>query len=458
MPTQASHGFSVGDWIRHNGTIWTDAQADSESNAETLALVSAVADTDNFTAATHGYVSTLSGLTAGTKYYLDPSSSGSMTATKPSTPGEIAKGVFFAVSTTAGYVIIEKAEVIGDTTTTTRHTYVDAAAMVARTTNGATSATEELATNDVMSDHFLFDSATEEGVQFRYAMPQDYVGGAVNVILFWDAASGASAADGVTWGISMQAFQNDDALDNAFGSSIDTDDTVIAVGDLHEGPTSADVTISGSPTAGDIVWGEITRVVGDANDDMTEDAKLLGALIQYDAATYRDSYVEWSIPAGNFSSYTTNGAEWKKTVYSSNEVGCYAFDPSTEEAIHLQFELPQDYQAGSVIRWGVNWDGDTSASGTAVFGLSGGAIGNDEALSTALGTERTVTDTLLAVGDRHRSPNDATGITLAGSPVAGDWVQLKLVVKTSGTIAVDVLFLGLQLQYQKAGNLDTAFA
>jgi hypothetical protein len=162
---------------------------------------------------------------------------------------------------------------------------IDAGALVARTTNGAASATEEYATNDVMTDHFLFDGATEEGVQFRFHMPSDWDGNAVNAKFYWDAATGASAADGVTWGIAMQAFQNDDALDNAFGTSVDTDDALIAVGDLHVTAESAAITIAGSPSAGDLIFAEVTRVVGDANDTMTEDAKLIGVTIHYNATT-----------------------------------------------------------------------------------------------------------------------------------------------------------------------------
>lgn len=172
--------------------------------------------------------------------------------------------------------------------TSARIISIDAGALVARTTDGAATATEEYGTNDVMSDHFLFDGATEEGVQFRFHMPADWDGNAVNAKFYWDAATGASASDGVTWGIAMQAFQNDDALDNAFGTSVDTDDAVTAVGDLHVTALSSDITITGSPSAGDLVFAEVTRVVGDANDTMTEDAKLVGVTIHYTAtaATY----------------------------------------------------------------------------------------------------------------------------------------------------------------------------
>ena len=170
-----------------------------------------------------------------------------------------------------------------------RTLYIDAGAMVPRTTNGAAAATEEYATNDIMSDHLLFDGAAEEGAQFRLMLPDEWDLGTVKAKFFWDAASGASASDGVTWGIAAQALSNDDAIDNAFGSSVDTDDTVIAVGDLHVSAASSAITISGTPALGDMILFEVTRVVGDANDDMTEDAKLLGVAIQYQESSTEPS-------------------------------------------------------------------------------------------------------------------------------------------------------------------------
>lgn len=163
--------------------------------------------------------------------------------------------------------------------------WIDAGAMVPRTTSGAEIATEEYATNDIMSDYLLFDGATEEGAQFRIAMPENWDRSTVKFKFYWDAASGATASDGVTWGIAAQALSNDDAIDTAFGASVDTDDTVIAVGDLHVSAASSSVTVSGTPALGDVHWFEVTRVVGDTNDDMVEDAKLLGIMIQYQTLT-----------------------------------------------------------------------------------------------------------------------------------------------------------------------------
>jgi hypothetical protein len=49
------------------------------------------------------------------------------------------------------------AEILTKNTTLYQNQWIDAGAMLATTTSGAESASEEYATNDVMSDHFLFD-------------------------------------------------------------------------------------------------------------------------------------------------------------------------------------------------------------------------------------------------------------------------------------------------------------
>ncbi len=172
-----------------------------------------------------------------------------------------------------------------------REIWIDAAAMLPLATAGAESATEEYATNDINSDHFLFDGAAEEHVQFRIVMPDTWDLGTVKVKVFWDAAVGASAADGVTWGISGGAVSNDDPIDAALGTEVDIDDTVIAVGDLHVSPATASITIGGTPALADAIWLQIARKVADVNDDMVEDAKLLGIQLQY--KTLISASVEW---------------------------------------------------------------------------------------------------------------------------------------------------------------------
>lgn len=162
-----------------------------------------------------------------------------------------------------------------------REIWIDAGAMVPRTTNGAAVDTSETTTNDIMIDSYLFDGSTEEAVQFKLSFPQAWNAGTVKVKVYWDASSGASAADGVVWGVRAGALSNDDAIDAALGTEVEVTDTVIAVGDLHITSATSAITVGGSPAVEDVIVFQIARKVGNASDDMTEDAKLLGIKLQY---------------------------------------------------------------------------------------------------------------------------------------------------------------------------------
>lgn len=81
--TQASHGFAAKDVIRHTGTAWTKAQGNTIPNSTGVWLVLSVSGNDFF-AIQQGRIELAShGLSAGTLYYLDPSTAGLLTATKP---------------------------------------------------------------------------------------------------------------------------------------------------------------------------------------------------------------------------------------------------------------------------------------------------------------------------------------------------------------------------------------
>lgn len=101
---QTTHGFAVGDVIKYIAGAYAKAQADSAANAEAIGIVTVVTDANNFTVTQVGYTTLLSGLTANTTYFLDPTTAGTLTATEPSTDGQISKPMLYATSTTAGWV------------------------------------------------------------------------------------------------------------------------------------------------------------------------------------------------------------------------------------------------------------------------------------------------------------------------------------------------------------------
>lgn len=103
--SQVAHGFSVGDIVRFDGLIYVLAQADSFANSQAIGLVTNVADANNFTITVSGYVSSLSALTPGDLYYLDPAIAGGVTTTEPVTVGQVIRPVYIAISATEAFVM-----------------------------------------------------------------------------------------------------------------------------------------------------------------------------------------------------------------------------------------------------------------------------------------------------------------------------------------------------------------
>ena len=112
---QAAHGFSVGDAAYLNGATYAKAKADASNTAEVIGVVSTVTDANNFKLTNYGSISGLSGLTAGTTYFLSAATAGLLTATEPSTIGNVSVPVLVASSATTGFVNIMRGMVVGGT-------------------------------------------------------------------------------------------------------------------------------------------------------------------------------------------------------------------------------------------------------------------------------------------------------------------------------------------------------
>ena len=68
--SQTSHGFSVGNVLYYNGSAYALAEANSVITAEVVGIVTNVIDVNDFALTTYGYITGLSGLTAGDVYFL----------------------------------------------------------------------------------------------------------------------------------------------------------------------------------------------------------------------------------------------------------------------------------------------------------------------------------------------------------------------------------------------------
>ena len=71
-------------------------------------------------------------------------------------------------------------------------------------------------------------------------------------------------------------------IDQMFGTAIVvTDDAQSAAGETLISAESAALTVGGTPAAGELIFWDFYRDVSDANDDMTEDARLIAVKIVY---------------------------------------------------------------------------------------------------------------------------------------------------------------------------------
>lgn len=111
---QNGHGFVAGDLLYLNGTTYTKARADANSTSEVVGIVTASQTANIFTLATGGYITGLSGLTAGAAYFLSSITSGLLTTVEPAA-GDISKPVLIADTTTSGYFFNMRGVVVSDT-------------------------------------------------------------------------------------------------------------------------------------------------------------------------------------------------------------------------------------------------------------------------------------------------------------------------------------------------------
>src|SRR3954466_1089835 len=109
---QSSHGLSAGNVIKCTGSnAFATAKADSAADAEVIGIVSSVIDSNNFIFQYAGVISGLT-VTAGTVYFLDPSTAGAITATAPSTSGQVVKPLLIAMTSTTGLWMNQRGEVL----------------------------------------------------------------------------------------------------------------------------------------------------------------------------------------------------------------------------------------------------------------------------------------------------------------------------------------------------------
>jgi len=162
----------------------------------------------------------------------------------------------------------------------TQHQWVPAAACYPAVTDPCGVLQQsEFGTNDVDIETLDFAGiTTDEIAKFDWTPPQAWDAGTIKCKPYWTAVAGAGTVEFEFSGLSLK---NDDAMDIAFGTAQPSVFTFTAADDLHIGPQTAAITLSGTPQVTEFSWIQIKIQRDQVNDTKTEDAKLIGFVLEY---------------------------------------------------------------------------------------------------------------------------------------------------------------------------------
>lgn len=116
-----------------------------------------------------------------------------------------------------------------------------------------------------------FNQTTQQYAQVRFTFQRKYN---LSTITFDVAWSSTASSGSVVWGLSAVALADGDALNTSFGSQVNVTDAVGSANTVRRTAVSGAVTIGNTPAVSDAIFLQITRVTGDASDDMAADARL----------------------------------------------------------------------------------------------------------------------------------------------------------------------------------------
>lgn len=197
----------------------------------------------------------------------------------------------------------------------------------------------------------------------------------------------------------------------------------------HTNITACNITASGTTTASHVTASDITaRTISACEITFSNgdpNIAVAGGNIKVAGA---DPKRGMYIPASSMYPSTTAGCAALTQVESAtNDVNIKVLDfdgaGTSKESAEFGIQSPIWWDASTITVQFV-WYA-SAGSGTVNWEAQAVAFSDDDALDAAYGTLQEVTDTLLATGDVHITAA-TSAITVAGSPVAGDWINIRV--------------------------------
>lgn len=164
------------------------------------------------------------------------------------------------------------------------------------------------------------------------------------------------------------------------------------------------------------------------------------------------------LPASALLPTITNGANavYSETTTNKNIISGMAFDAATLEHAQFSIVMPKSWNLGTVAAK-FHWKhGATTTNFGVTWALEAVAVGNDDALDVAFGTEQIIADVGGTTNDLYTTAS-TPALTIAGTPAEGDYVNFQVyrdVADAGDTMAADAVLLGITLLYGTVSNSD----
>jgi hypothetical protein len=230
-------------------------------------------------------------------------------------------------------------------------------------------------------------------------------------------------------------------------------DDGVTVGEIHSrNALTSSIVLDPRTNGAGLSAGTNVILPTDENGALSSDAIDLGG-----ATRFKDIYLSGGVRATTFESFyvpanamtprTTNGASPGTVELATNKVmiDTMDFDQTTSEGVQFTFDMPDDWDLGTV-KAKFDWTA-ASGSGTVTWTLAGRAFADNDAYDQAFGTAQSVTDTLLLANDKHGT-SATSAITIAGTPALGDECIFEITRDISDTLTADAQLRGVHIQYK----------
>lgn len=163
---------------------------------------------------------------------------------------------------------------------------IPAGSWTPRVTNGPAPGWYESTTSLINIITLDFNQTTQQYATFHLKFPRRYSLTSFTFRIEWFSSASSGS---VVWSIATVGLSDGDALSTAYGTAVQVTDAVGSANSFRNTAESSAVTIGNSPSSLDGIFIQLSRVTGDASDDMAADARLIGVSVHLTATAAIDA-------------------------------------------------------------------------------------------------------------------------------------------------------------------------